>query len=94
MVVAKFAQSVQTWQPTTYAMGANLGKVDICNRFAQGKLCANSIFHVPHKFIIAELSICKLGSSSVLIESSAIINLCGVSTKLNKNYCFFLLNYH
>ena len=60
----------------------------------------------PRKFIIAELSIRKLGSSSVLIihlnisannsiistdedpslriESSAIINLRGVSTKLNK----------
>ena len=55
----------------------------------------------PRKFIIAELSIRKLGSSSVLIilayyyiistdedpslriESSAIINLRGVSTKLN-----------
>ena len=30
---------------TTYAMGANLYKVDTCNRFAQGKVCANSIFH-------------------------------------------------
>ena len=60
----------------------------------------------PRKFIIAELPIRKLGSSSVLIilqqvllalmkirtdedpslrvESSAIINLRGVSTKLNK----------
>ena len=53
----------------------------------------------PRKFIIAELSIRKLGSSSVLIilaiiistdedpslriESSAIINLRGVFTKLN-----------
>ena len=45
----------------------------------------------PRRFITAELSICKLGSSSVLIineglslriESSAIINLRGVSTKL------------
>ena len=60
------------------------------------------------KFIIAELSIRKLGSSSVLIiphsagiiistdenpslriESSAIINLRGVSTKLNK-YKFYV----
>ena len=60
----------------------------------------------PRKFIIAKLSISKLGSSSVLIiqvliyniistdedpslriESFAIINLRGVSTKLNKyNY--------
>ena len=32
---------------TAYAMGANLNKVDICNRFAQGKLCANSI-HVAY----------------------------------------------
>ena len=30
---------------TTYAMGANLCKMDICNRFAQSKVCANSIFH-------------------------------------------------
>ena len=30
---------------TTFAMGANLYKFNICNRFAQGKLCANSIFH-------------------------------------------------
>ena len=59
-----------------------------------------SFVETPRKFIIAELSICKLGSSSVLIiftsiistdedpslqiESSAIINLRGVSTKLNK----------
>ena len=61
----------------------------------------------PRKFIIAELSIRKLGSSSVLIiphsagiistdedpslriESSAITNLRGVSTKLNK-YKFYV----
>ena len=56
-----------------------------------------SFVDTPRKFIIAELSIRKLGSSSVLIiiistdedpslriESSAIINLRGVSTKLNK----------
>ena len=58
-----------------------------------------SFVETPRKFIIAELSIRKLGSSSVLIiigiistdedpslriESSAIINLRGVSTKLNK----------
>ena len=30
---------------TTYAVGANLCKVDICNRFGQSKVCANSIFH-------------------------------------------------
>ena len=57
-----------------------------------------SFVETPRKFNIAELSIRKLGSSSVLIsitstdedpslriESSAIIiNLRGVSTKLNK----------
>ena len=55
-----------------------------------------SFVETPRKFIIAELSIRKLESSSVLIiistdedpslriESSAIINLRGVSTKLNK----------
>ena len=67
-----------------------------------------SFVETPRKFIIAELSIRKLGSSSVLIillkiiisannsiirtdedpslriKSSAIINLRGVSTKLNK----------
>ena len=54
-----------------------------------------SFVETPRKFIIAELSIRKLGSSAVLIintdedpslriESSAIINLRGVSTKLNK----------
>ena len=60
-----------------------------------------SLVETPRKFIIAELLIRKLGSSSVLIilgtdvistdedpslriESSAIINLRGVSTKLNK----------
>ena len=60
-----------------------------------------SFVETPRKFIIAELSIRKLGSSSVLIirnnliistdedpslriESFAIINLRGVSTKLNK----------
>ena len=65
-----------------------------------------SFVETPRKFIIAELSIRKLGSSSVLIiltiistvlsiistdedpslriESSAIIDLRGVSTKLNK----------
>ena len=34
---------------TTYAMGANLYKVNVCNRFAQGKLCANSIFHPVYR---------------------------------------------
>ena len=53
-----------------------------------------SFVETPRKFIIAELSIRKLGSSpyyystdedpSLRIESSAIINLRGVSTKLNK----------
>ena len=55
-----------------------------------------SFVETPRKFIIAELSIHKLGSSSVLsiidtdedpslrIESSAIINLRGVSTRFNK----------
>ena len=59
-----------------------------------------SFVETPRKFIIAELSIRKLGSSpmksrayciistdedpSLRIESSAIINLHGVSTKLNK----------
>ena len=58
-----------------------------------------SFVETPRKFIIAVLSIRKLGSSSVLIiiriistdedpslriESTAIINLRGVSTKLNK----------
>ena len=58
----------------------------------------------PRKFIIAKLSICKLGSSSVRIirlfeftiinqiyialYSFAIINLRGVSTKLNKYIVF------
>ena len=49
-----------------------------------------SFVETPRKFIIAKLSIRKLGSSSVLyedpslrIESFAIINLRGVSTKLN-----------
>ena len=41
VVVAKFAQNVHKWAQ----MGANLCKVDICNRLAQGKLCANSIFY-------------------------------------------------
>ena len=54
----------------------------------------------PRKFIIAELSIRKLGlhqciiistdeDSSIRIESSAIINLRGVSTKLyfNTSHC-------
>ena len=36
----------------------------------------------PCKFIFEELSIRKLGSS-LQIESSVIINLCGVSTKLH-----------
>ena len=49
-----------------------------------------SFVETPRKFIIAELSIRKLGSSSVMktdedpslrIESSAIINLRGVFTK-------------
>ena len=62
-----------------------------------------SFVETPRKFIIAELSIRKLGSSSVLIipknyyedpslriESSAIINLRGVSTKLNKYTMLFV----
>ena len=64
----------------------------------------------PHKFIITELSIRKLGSSSVLIimrhfisidevpilwiESSAIINLGGVSTKLYFNYPESILSFY
>ena len=66
----------------------------------------------PRKFIIAELSIRKLGSSSMLIiliiiigiistdedpslrnEGSAIINLRGVSTKLNKYIVFIMQTY-
>ena len=53
-----------------------------------------SFVKTPRKFIIAELSIRKRGSSSyyystvedpsLRIESSATINLRGVSTKLNK----------
>ena len=67
-----------------------------------------SFVETPRKFIIAELSIRKLGSSSVLliiiriistdedpslrIESSAIINLRGVSTKLNKYNLYIVIN--
>ena len=60
----------------------------------------------PRKFAMAELSIRKLGSSSVLIvmmntdedpslwiESSAIINLRGVSTKLYFNLIFTMQTY-
>ena len=59
----------------------------------------------PRKFIIAELSIRKLGSSfgpliistdedpSLRIESSAIINLRGVSTRLNKYIVFTMQTY-
>ena len=58
-----------------------------------------SFVETPRKFIIAELSIRKLGSSiistdedpSLRIESSAIINLRGVSTKLNKYVLQLLL---
>ena len=60
----------------------------------------SSFVETPRKFIIAELSIRKLGSSSVLyedpslrIESSAIINLRGVSTKLNKYIVFTMQTY-
>ena len=74
-----------------------------------------SFVETPRKSIIAELSIRKLGSSSVLIilstvliivsiistdedpslriESSAIINLRGVSTKLNKYIVFTMQTY-
>ena len=66
-----------------------------------------SFVETPRKFIIAELSIRKLGSSSVLkiiriistdegpslrIESFAIINLRGVSTKLNKYNLYIVIN--
>ena len=54
-----------------------------------------SFVGTPRKFIIAELSIRKLGSiistdedPSLRIESSAIINLRGVPTKLNKYIIF------
>ena len=64
-----------------------------------------SFVETPRKFMIAELSIRKLGSSSVLIiliistdensslriESLAIINLRGVSTKLSKNVSFIIM---
>ena len=77
-----------------------------------------SFVETPRKFIIADLSIRKLGSSSVLtssnlqssnlrifisistdedpslrIESSAMINLRGVSTKLNKYIVFAMQTY-
>ena len=67
-----------------------------------------SFVETPRKFIIAELSIRKLGSSSVLIiriiistdedpslriESTAIITLRGVSTKLNKYIVFTMQTY-
>ena len=65
----------------------------------------SSFVETPRKFIMAELSIRKLESSSVLIiriistdedpslriESSAIINLRGVSTKLGKYYIVFTM---
>ena len=60
----------------------------------------------PRKFIIAKLSILKLGSPSVLkiiisidedpslrVESLAIINLRGVSTKLYLNLIFAMQTY-
>ena len=61
-----------------------------------------SFVETPRKFIIAELSIRKLGSSSGIIistdedpslriESSAIINLRGVSTKLYFNKIVYLI---
>ena len=58
-----------------------------------------SFVETPRKFTIAELSIRKLGSSyyygtdedpSLRIESSAIINLRGVSTKRNKYNDFII----
>ena len=63
-----------------------------------------SFVETPRKFIIAELSIRKLGSSftsdistdedpSLRIESSAIINLRDVSTKINKNNHFIYTNF-
>ena len=63
-----------------------------------------SFVETPRKFIIAELSVHKLGSLSVLIiptdedpslriESSAIINLRGVSRKLNKYIVFTMQTY-
>ena len=66
-----------------------------------------SFVETLRKFIIAELSIRKLGSSSVLImsfistdedpslriESSAIINLRGVSTKLNEYIINFTIKF-
>ena len=67
-----------------------------------------SFMETPRKFIIARLSIRKLGSSSVLIiiiiistdedpslrnESFAIMNLRGVSTKLNKYIDFTMQTY-
>ena len=57
-------------------------------------ICLFSFVETPRKFIIAQLSIRKLGifisiistdeDPSLQIESSAIMNLRGVSTKLNK----------
>ena len=53
-----------------------------------------SFVETPRKFITAELSVGKLGSSSMLMKIRAygskalpIINLRGVSTKLNKYKC-------
>ena len=47
----------------------------------------------PCKFIIAELSISTDEDPSLRIESSAIINLHGVSTKLNKYIVFTMQAY-
>ena len=49
-----------------------------------------SFVETPRKFIIAELSIRTNEDPSLRIESSAIINLRGVSTKLNKYNIMFV----
>ena len=58
-----------------------------------------SFLETPRKFIIAELSIFIISiiistdeDPSLRIESSAIINLRGVSTKLNKFLCQVVKN--
>ena len=58
-----------------------------------------SFLETPRKFIIAELSIIIISiiistdeDPSLRIESSAIINLRGVSTKLNKFLCQVVKN--
>ena len=76
---------------STFAMGASLCKVDIFNRFAQGKLCANSIFHPLLASILQSwmASFFPCGRALSLIDLWEQRALCEVVRQLARHHPWF-----